>query len=385
MLRHICLLTVIACVYGADKLLAQSDDASAQIIDYMFNQDAIGNYKYSFSTSNGIERYEESTIENPDSENASPVVKGSYSYMGSDGKMVKVKYTADKDGFHPEGDSVFVAPYVASDSKPQESKEQPSGQRFNRGYTIPEIEDNYNPNLENFEYHSQATQLLQQDDNPYDQYIPFSQHANYNNELHQNNQLDRFNSEKSILELLASNRQLNNDQHNRQKPIIAILGDDGKLIESTDFDNLNLPESILELLSRGNVPNIDSKTVLETSNLKETKAAVEEVKESVTVKSKDVNENNSNTSDRSVTLDEMPEELKKRDAHVTGEYIELAHKTPDRDVDISDFDSDDDVADPDYDVSYEKSPENDEIGQDHKKNRKKEEKENRIPRIRKNM
>ncbi|KAF5298701.1 hypothetical protein FQA39_LY11711 [Lamprigera yunnana] len=46
-------------------------------------------------------------------------------------------------------------------------------------------------------------------------------------------------------------------------------------------------------------------------------------------------------------------------------------KTPDRDVDISDFDSDDDVADPDYDVSYEESPENDEICQDNKRNQKK--------------
>ncbi|KAF5291134.1 hypothetical protein FQA39_LY14376 [Lamprigera yunnana] len=46
----------------------------------------------------------------------------------------------------------------------------------------------------------------------------------------------------------------------------------------------------------------------------------------------------------------MPKELKKRDAHVTGEYSEPAHKTPDRDVDVSDFDSDDDVANLDYDV-----------------------------------
>ncbi|KAF5291870.1 hypothetical protein FQA39_LY14207 [Lamprigera yunnana] len=47
---------------------------------------------------------------------------------------------------------------------------------------------------------------------------------------------------------------------------------------------------------------------------------------------------------------EMSKELKKKDAHVTGEYNEPAHKTPDRDVDISDFNSNDDVADPDYDV-----------------------------------
>lgn len=39
-------------------------------------------------------------------------VNGSYSYMGPDGVFYKVRYTADDQGFHPEGDHIKVPPFV---------------------------------------------------------------------------------------------------------------------------------------------------------------------------------------------------------------------------------------------------------------------------------
>lgn len=40
------------------------------------------------------------------------LVKGSYSYTGDDGVVYSVRYTADDNGFHPEGDHIKVPPFV---------------------------------------------------------------------------------------------------------------------------------------------------------------------------------------------------------------------------------------------------------------------------------
>lgn len=39
-------------------------------------------------------------------------VNGSFSYLGPDGVFYEVRYTADDQGFHPEGDHIKVPPFV---------------------------------------------------------------------------------------------------------------------------------------------------------------------------------------------------------------------------------------------------------------------------------
>ncbi|XP_025833959.1 uncharacterized protein LOC112905552 [Agrilus planipennis] len=65
-----------------------------------------------YQTSNGIERNEEATYTNANGRGDHYVLTGFFSYRGPDGVDYKVKYTADKDGFHPEGDHFTVPPYT---------------------------------------------------------------------------------------------------------------------------------------------------------------------------------------------------------------------------------------------------------------------------------
>lgn len=65
-----------------------------------------------FSSSDGISREEEGQFPNPDPAHQGAFVKGSYSYTGDDGVVYTVHYTADDNGFHPEGDHIKVPPFV---------------------------------------------------------------------------------------------------------------------------------------------------------------------------------------------------------------------------------------------------------------------------------
>ncbi|KAJ8956823.1 hypothetical protein NQ318_014237 [Aromia moschata] len=54
--------------------------------------------------SDGIRQEAQGTIKNAGTDNEALEVKGSYSYVGPDGKTYEVKYTADEEGYHPEGE-----------------------------------------------------------------------------------------------------------------------------------------------------------------------------------------------------------------------------------------------------------------------------------------
>lgn len=47
------------------------------------------------------------------------IVKGSYSYTDSFGKLYTVRYIADENGFHPEVPTPIAAPIVFSSPRPQ--------------------------------------------------------------------------------------------------------------------------------------------------------------------------------------------------------------------------------------------------------------------------
>lgn len=58
---------------------------------------------FSVETSDGQIKGEEGQLINAGQENESIVVRGYFSYPGPDGVEYKVTYTADENGFHPEG------------------------------------------------------------------------------------------------------------------------------------------------------------------------------------------------------------------------------------------------------------------------------------------
>lgn len=72
------------------------------------NQDADisfdGEYHYSYESGDGSKAKQSGKLKTIDKDNAGEVVVGEYEYTGDDGKLYKVTYTADENGFRPEGD-----------------------------------------------------------------------------------------------------------------------------------------------------------------------------------------------------------------------------------------------------------------------------------------
>ncbi|EDV95671.1 larval cuticle protein 65Ag1 [Drosophila grimshawi] len=60
-------------------------------------------YIFSLETSDGTKKEEEGHLKNAGSENEAISVKGSYSFVADDGQTYVVNYTADENGFQPEG------------------------------------------------------------------------------------------------------------------------------------------------------------------------------------------------------------------------------------------------------------------------------------------
>lgn len=74
-----------------------SADRSATILNY-YNENNGDSYKYSYETSNGISAGEEGVATN------GVRAQGGYSYTGDDGVSYSVTYTADENGFRPQGE-----------------------------------------------------------------------------------------------------------------------------------------------------------------------------------------------------------------------------------------------------------------------------------------
>ncbi|XP_011311287.1 larval cuticle protein 8-like, partial [Fopius arisanus] len=71
-------------------------------------------YQYGYELSDGSSKQEQAQFEEAVDEEGKPVqaivVRGSYSFVGEDGVTYTINYTADSNGFHPEGAHLPVAP-----------------------------------------------------------------------------------------------------------------------------------------------------------------------------------------------------------------------------------------------------------------------------------
>nr|CAH7754169.1 unnamed protein product [Callosobruchus chinensis] len=87
-------------------------DGRANILKQELDSAENGDYKFSFETSNGISQEEKAETHYEGTEDQFLKVIGSYSYTGPDNVVYTVRYTADDQGFHPEGDHIKVPPFV---------------------------------------------------------------------------------------------------------------------------------------------------------------------------------------------------------------------------------------------------------------------------------
>ena len=70
-----------------------------------------GSYNWSYQTGNGIEAEEQGELKQGGEEGIASV-RGSYSYTADDGTPISVSYTADENGFQPQGAHLPVAPAI---------------------------------------------------------------------------------------------------------------------------------------------------------------------------------------------------------------------------------------------------------------------------------
>lgn len=63
-------------------------------------------YYCRYETSDGTKKREEGQLKNVGTDDEAMAVQGTYEYVGDDGKVYRVSYTADENGFQPEGDHI---------------------------------------------------------------------------------------------------------------------------------------------------------------------------------------------------------------------------------------------------------------------------------------
>ncbi|XP_022909080.1 larval cuticle protein 65Ag1-like [Onthophagus taurus] len=86
-------------------------NVGAKTIRYVNELTGTG-YKFAIEQDDGQKKFEIGELVNEGKENESLAVKGYYSYVGDDGKTYEVGYTADENGFQPEGEHIPPAASV---------------------------------------------------------------------------------------------------------------------------------------------------------------------------------------------------------------------------------------------------------------------------------
>lgn len=71
-----------------------------------------GSYNYGYETGNGIQAQEEGHLNNVGTDNEALEAHGSYSYTDDNGQTYQITYTANENGFQPEGTHLPTAPPV---------------------------------------------------------------------------------------------------------------------------------------------------------------------------------------------------------------------------------------------------------------------------------
>ncbi|XP_017786011.1 PREDICTED: pupal cuticle protein 20-like isoform X2 [Nicrophorus vespilloides] len=86
--------------------------ANIPILRYDNENNGDGSYSYAYETGNGIKAQEQGALKNAGSQNEAQSATGSFSYTGPDGQQYAVQYTADENGFRPQGAHLPTPPPI---------------------------------------------------------------------------------------------------------------------------------------------------------------------------------------------------------------------------------------------------------------------------------
>ncbi|XP_044739332.1 endocuticle structural glycoprotein SgAbd-8-like [Chrysoperla carnea] len=82
------------------------------ILSYSNENNGDGSYRYSYETANGIKAEEQGALKNVGSEAEAIAVQGGFSYTDEQGNLIQLTYTADENGFQPQGAHLPTPPPI---------------------------------------------------------------------------------------------------------------------------------------------------------------------------------------------------------------------------------------------------------------------------------
>ncbi|RZC35426.1 pupal cuticle protein 36-like, partial [Asbolus verrucosus] len=89
-----------------------SSNAQIGIVRFDNVNNGDGSYKFDYETENRITHQESGQLKNPGTDQEINSVQGAFSYTGDDGASYSISYTADENGFQPQGAHLPVAPPI---------------------------------------------------------------------------------------------------------------------------------------------------------------------------------------------------------------------------------------------------------------------------------
>ncbi|XP_067000864.1 endocuticle structural glycoprotein SgAbd-3-like [Anabrus simplex] len=103
-------LILVACLVGL-AAAANPSDPEITIVAAENNVDFDGTFRYSFKNSDGTEAEQSGQLKQIGAE-AGEAVQGSASYTAPDGTPIRLTYTADENGYQPQGEHLPVPPPI---------------------------------------------------------------------------------------------------------------------------------------------------------------------------------------------------------------------------------------------------------------------------------
>ncbi|KAJ3654486.1 hypothetical protein Zmor_013673 [Zophobas morio] len=126
MIKQIVFIATLVAVVSA----APAEKDPIPILNQESEVDYNGKFHFSYESGDGSKVQQDGELKTIDKENAGEAVQGFYEYKGEDGKTYKVSYTADENGYVPQGEHIPQTPpliqralaYLATAPPPKDSK-----------------------------------------------------------------------------------------------------------------------------------------------------------------------------------------------------------------------------------------------------------------------
>lgn len=101
---------VLLCLVAA--ALARPAEEPVPIVAQEMSVDPDGKFHWSYESADGTKQVQNGELRVLDKDVTAEIHQGSFEYKGDDGQVYSITYTADENGYHPEGQHLPVAPPV---------------------------------------------------------------------------------------------------------------------------------------------------------------------------------------------------------------------------------------------------------------------------------